>query len=86
MEYERFEEEIAQRSADIERAVHEVALSGLDVDAPFVCVWGKTYRRVHRVQREYGTLPVNVPVMRTLYREIGRAVARRSILRRNAPA
>jgi hypothetical protein len=51
--------------------VHEVALSGLDVDAAFVCVWGKTYRRVHRIQREYGTLAGNVPVMRTLYREVG---------------
>jgi hypothetical protein len=64
-------EEIAQRSEDIERAVHEVALSSLDIDAAFVCVWGKTYRRVHRTQREYGTLAGNVPVMRTLYREVG---------------
>ena len=71
VEYERFEEDVAQRSAEIERAVHEVALSGLDVDAPFVCVWGKTYRRVHRIQREYGTLAGNVPVTRTLYREVG---------------
>ena len=51
--------------------MHEVALSSLDVDAPFVCVWGKTYRRVHRIQREYGTLAGNVSVMRTLYREVG---------------
>jgi hypothetical protein len=35
VEYERFEEDVAQRSAEIERAVHEVALSSLDVDAPF---------------------------------------------------
>ena len=43
-------------SAELERAVHQAALSSLDMNAPFVCVWGKTHRRVHRIQREYGTL------------------------------
>lgn len=38
-------------AAAVERGVHHVALSGLDVDAPFIRVWGKHYRRVHRVGR-----------------------------------
>jgi hypothetical protein len=30
VEYERFEEDVARRCAEVECAVHEVALSGLD--------------------------------------------------------
>lgn len=48
VDYAAFEEQVAQSTADLERAVHETALRGLDIDAPFVRVWGKTYRRVHR--------------------------------------
>jgi hypothetical protein len=36
-----------------------------------VRVWGKAYRRAHRIQHEYGTLAGNVSVIRTLYREVG---------------
>jgi hypothetical protein len=71
VDYARFEEDVAKRTAEVECAVHEVALSGLDVDAPFVMVWGKTYRRVHRTTRQYGTLAGNATVERTLYREVG---------------
>jgi hypothetical protein len=51
--------------------MHQVALSGLDVDVPFIRVWGKQYCRVHRIQRTYGSLSGPVAVERTLHREIG---------------
>jgi hypothetical protein len=76
VDYARFEEDVAKRTAEVECAVHEVALSGLDVVAPFVTVWGKTYRRVHRTTRQYGTLAGNATVERTLYREVACAPAR----------
>lgn len=72
VDYAAFEEQVAQSTADLERAVHETALRGLDIDAPFVRVWGKTYRRVHRTERTYGTMAGPVVVERTLYRERGK--------------
>jgi hypothetical protein len=62
---------VAHAAADVERGVHHVALSGLDVDAPYIRVWGKHYRRVHRIARTYGSLAGPVTVERTLYRELG---------------
>lgn len=72
VDYSEFEERAAHATAEVERGVHHVALSGLDVDAPYIRVWGKHYRRVHRIARTYGSLAGPVTVERTLYREQGR--------------
>ena len=84
VDYGAFEEEVAARTAQVEAAIHEAALSSLDLNAPFVRVWGKTYRRVHRAPRTYGTLAVTVrsapsappgrPRMRTRISEKGKYV------------
>ena len=71
VDYEAFEQTVAQKTAEVERAVHEATLSSLDIDAPFVRVWGKTYRRLHRTLRSYRTMAGSVPVTRTLYRALG---------------
>jgi len=71
VDYAVFEERVANATAEIERGVHQVALRGLDVDAPYIRVWGRHYRRVHRVARTYASLAGPVTVERTLYRERG---------------
>lgn len=71
VDYAEFEERAATAAAAVEQGMHEVALRGLDVDAPYIRVWGKHYRRVHRVARTYGSLAGPVTVERTLYRELG---------------
>ena len=72
MDYAAFEECVSQASAELECAVHQTVLGSLDIDVPFVRVWGKSYRRVHRTERSYGTMAGSVPVTRTLYRELGK--------------
>jgi hypothetical protein len=72
MDYAAFEERVSRATADLECAVHQTVLGSLDIDAPFVRVWGKSYRRVHRTERAYGTMAGAVPVTRTLYRELGK--------------
>jgi hypothetical protein len=74
VDYSEFEER-AHATAEVERGVHHVALSGLDVDAPYIRVWGKYYRCVRRIARTYGSLAGPVTVERTLYREQGRRQA-----------
>jgi hypothetical protein len=71
VDYGEFEVRVAHATAKIEQEVHRIALSGLDVDVPFIRVWGKHYRRVHRTERTYGSLSGPVVVERTLYRELG---------------
>ncbi|HKO66705.1 MAG TPA: hypothetical protein VJU53_02775 [Burkholderiaceae bacterium] len=71
MAYGEFEERVARATAEVDQAVHQIALSGLDVDAPFIRVWGRCYRRVHRIERTYASLSGPVAVERTLYRELG---------------
>jgi hypothetical protein len=71
VDYSEFEERVAHATAKVEQEVHRIALSGLDVDVPFIRVWGKHYRRVHRIERTYGSLSGPVVVERTLYRELG---------------
>lgn len=71
VDYAAFEECVGRATAKVEQAVHQIALSGLDVDVPFIRVWGKHYRRVHRIERTYGSLSGPVTVERTLYRELG---------------
>ncbi len=48
VDYSGFEERVAHATAEVDQTVHQIALSGLDVDAPFIRVRGKRYRRVHR--------------------------------------
>ena len=66
-----FEERVAHATARVEQDVHWVALSGLDVDVPFIRVWRKHYRRVQRIARTYGSLSGPIAIERTLYRELG---------------
>jgi hypothetical protein len=42
VDYADFEERVAHATASVEQAVHHIALSGLDVDVPFIRVWGNT--------------------------------------------
>ena len=62
VDYGKFEERVTLATAQVEQNVHGIALSGLDVDVPFICVWGKHYRRVHRIARTYGSLSGPVAV------------------------
>jgi hypothetical protein len=66
VDYGAFEEEVSRATAELECAVHETALGGLNIDAPFVRVWGKTYRRVHSSERNFGTMAGTARVHRTL--------------------
>jgi hypothetical protein len=56
VDYGEFEERVARATAKAEQHVHQIALSGLDVDVPFRRVWGKRCRRVHRGERTHGSL------------------------------
>lgn len=71
VDYGGFEEQVSARTAEVEAAVHQVALTSLDINEPFVRVWGKDYRRLQRAERTYSTMAGPVTVMRTLYREVG---------------
>ena len=66
---------MSRATAEFECTVHETALSGLNIDAPSVRVWGKTCRRVHSGERNFGTMAGTARVHRTLYREVGRRSA-----------
>ncbi|HTU57814.1 MAG TPA: hypothetical protein VMF89_05260, partial [Polyangiales bacterium] len=70
-DYGKCDERVAHATAKVEQDVHRIALSGLDVDVPFIRGWGKHYRCVHRIARSYGSLSGPVAVERTLYRELG---------------
>jgi hypothetical protein len=74
--YDAFEEAVAEKVAEIERAAHEPALSALDIDAPGVTVDGVAYRRVLRSPASYYTRAGAVSIPRTLYREAGNREAR----------
>jgi hypothetical protein len=70
-EYGSFEDRVELCVAAVERSVHQVVLSSLDVDAPRVLIDGRGYNRVMRSEAEYNTKAGPVPVMRTLYRAEG---------------
>jgi hypothetical protein len=42
VDYGQFEERVSRATASVEQPVHQVALSGLDVDAPYIRVWVST--------------------------------------------
>ena len=71
VDYGEFELKVSQATAELECAVHKTALAGLNIDAPFIRVWGKTYRRVHSAERNFATLAGKARVHRTLYRQVG---------------
>lgn len=75
-EYARFEGEVEQAAAKLERAVHQVVLSSLDVDAPRVMIDGRRYSRVERSEASYNTKAGAVSVMRSLFRADGERNAR----------
>jgi len=58
VDYGTVEERVAHATAKVEQGVHQIALSSLDVDAPFIRVWGKRYRRVPRASYAAG-LPLH---------------------------
>jgi hypothetical protein len=72
VDYRAFEERVARATAEVDQSVHQIALSGLDVDVPFIRVWGKSYRRVHRIARTYASLSGPVTVERTKQHRTGR--------------
>jgi hypothetical protein len=46
----QIEREIGERTAEVERAVHQGILTALDVDASAVVIDGRVHTRVHRVE------------------------------------
>lgn len=68
LQYARVEREIAERTAEVERAAHRDILADLDVDAPQVVIDGRLHTRVHRTEGRYYTMAGDVAVERSLYR------------------
>jgi hypothetical protein len=66
--YAQIEREVAERTAEVERATHHSILATLDVDAPTVVIDGRVHTRVHRAEGRYYTLAGDVIVPRSLYR------------------
>lgn len=76
VDYAAVEEKVGERARAVERGVHEALLSRLDVDAPRVVIGGKPHEKVGRGPAPYYTKAGEVPVVRSLYREIGAPGAR----------
>src|SRR5688572_28162243 len=70
-QYERFEVQLTERLAEVERAAHEVTLSALDIDAPRLLINGELHVRVLRDQTTFMTQAGGVRVLRSLYRRAG---------------
>ncbi len=71
VDYRKFEVKLAKKTAAIERAGHQAALSALDIDAAHVTINGERYARVGRHPAEYKTTAGPVEVRRSLYRRSG---------------
>ena len=56
VDYRKFEVKLAERTAAIERAGHQAALSALDIDAAHLAINGERYGRVGRHSEAYKTL------------------------------
>lgn len=59
VDYGELEERVARASANVEHDVHRIALSGLDVDVPFIRVWANlsprsSYRTNLRIPERTG--------------------------------
>jgi hypothetical protein len=68
VDYGQIEREVGERTAAVERAVHQRILTALDIDAPTVVIEGRIHTRVHRAEGRYYTLAGDVVVARSLYR------------------
>ena len=56
LNYAEIEQQLAESTATVERASHQVVLQGLDVDQSRVRIEGKEYGRVGRYAAEYYTM------------------------------
>ncbi len=61
VEYESFEQRLAEKSATVERSAHQATLSALDVDAPKILINGELHARVGRHETTFMTQPGEVP-------------------------
>ena len=71
VDYAAIEREVAERTADVERAAHEILLASHDVDRERVTIVGEEYTRVGHGNGTYYTLSGPVQVPRALYRKLG---------------
>jgi hypothetical protein len=71
VDYRSFEHEIAAKLGAVERAVHDVALAALDVDAPKIMINKVLHTRVIRCAASFNGLAGPSRVMRSLYRPVG---------------
>lgn len=68
LNYAKVERDVADHTAEIERAVHQSVLQSLDIDEPQVVIDGRVHTRVHRAEGRYYTPAGDVIVERALYR------------------
>ncbi len=71
VDYRKFEVKLAEKTAAIERAGHQAALSALDIDAAHLEINGERYARVGRHPEDYKSTAGPVEVCRSLYRRSG---------------
>jgi hypothetical protein len=71
VDYAAVEELVGQHLQYVERQAHQLSLAQLDVDAPYIRVWGETYRRVGRTPGRYRCLGGEIELERTVYRKMG---------------
>jgi hypothetical protein len=76
VDYAAFERQLAQKVAEVERSGNAVALAALDMDATHVMINKVLHRRVLRETTTFMGLAGGIPVLRSLYRPVGK---------RNAP-
>jgi hypothetical protein len=70
VDYGNIEQAVGEKLGELERGAHQALLGELDIDAPYVRVWGKYYRRVGRHPGIYNCLAGPVEVPRTVYRRL----------------
>ena len=71
VDYAAIEREVAEKTAGVERAAHEVVLARHDVDRERVTIGGEEYVRVGHGNGTYYTLSGSVQVPRALFRQVG---------------
>lgn len=86
VDYGEFEERVARATAEVDQSVHQIALSGLDVDAPFIRVWGKCYRACTASSERTHVSAVLSPSSARCTASSVSVKARHSIRSRSAPA